>query len=368
MDSLRLLLSVTVLLAMIGFLGAQATKSTKPEGRSSKAGAAKPTEAKPVDKKTPVVEETAAENEAGRSDQTTDGHESDREGIVSITQVYVAAYNKGDAATAANCLTANAEYVDESGEVIQGRKTIHDILAQLFEEDPGRQLELNIESIRFVDSGVAIVDGQSTLEDSEGTVVSYHRYSVIHVKVDDQWLMASVRDRAPKDRREHRLHLEQLSWLLGDWIDESPDAVVVFSCVPSDDGNFLIRTFTEQQAGEPLYHGTQWIGWDPLNHQLRSWTFDSEGGFSSGVWYHDDENWLLKSTGVTADGEASSSTTIFSFVNDHQMNWQVVGVEVEGVAAPDGDVISIVARPPSPELATPAENAEGDTDQTRSDK
>ena len=57
---------------------------------------------------------------------------------------------------------------------------------------------------------------------------------------------------------------------------------------------------------------------------------------------------MLKSTGVTADGQTASSTSIYTFVNDHTMTWQSVHHEIAGVRQPDSEVVTIVRQAPAP--------------------
>lgn len=279
---------------------------------------------------------------------------SDEQAIRQRAVDYVTAFDKGDAALLAKLFTTDAEYIDEEGTVVQGRSAIQKVFEEDFADQPGFKLELDVETVRLLSPGVAIEDGAATVTAAEGTILSYTNYNAVMVKIDGQWLLASVREHAPKDRREHRAQLQQLSWLLGDWVDLSPTSEVNFSCRPSDDGNFFIRTFTVHMAGEPQFQGTQWIGWDPLTKHLRSWTFDSEGGFSTGVWYHNGKVWQMKSTGVTADGEQASSTAVYTLQSHHVMKWQMVDQEVGGFAVPDGEIITVVARPPLPGITEAA--------------
>ena len=198
--------------------------------------------------------------------------------------------------------------------------------------------------------GVAVEDGTTTVTPTDGAEPIYCHYTAVHVKTDGKWLAASVRDHAPKGRRQHRSQLQQLGWLEGEWVDEGDDSVVFFSCEAIDNGNFLLRKFTIQVAGQEAMSGTQRIGWDPLTGKLRAWIFDSEGGYSDGVWHRDDERWVLKSSGVTAEGQTASSTSIYTFVNDHTMTWQSVDHEIAGVQLPDSELVTIVRRAPMPEL------------------
>ena len=132
--------------------------------------------------------------------------------------------------------------------------------------------------------------------------------------------------------------------------------MAVFSCESVENGNFLLRKFTIQIAGQEMMSGTQRMGWDPLTGKLRAWIFDSEGAYSEGFWHRDGDHWVLKSTGVTADGQATSSTSIYTFVNPHTMTWQLVHHEIAGVQLPDSEVVTIVRQAPVPSPGIAADN------------
>lgn len=272
----------------------------------------------------------------------------DEEAIRQMDEAFLKAYGRGDAKAVAAYFTADAEYVDELGNVFQGRAAIEDSMIEFFAENPGCKLEMNVDSIRFISPGIAIEDGTTTITRTEGEPTIESLYTAVHVKTDGKWLAASVRDHAPKNRRLHRSQLQQLSWLVGDWVDEGDDSIVHFSCQSVDNGNFLLRKFAIQVAGQEAMSGTQRIGWDPLTGKLRAWIFDSEGAYSDGLWHQAGDNWVLKSTGVTADGQTASSTSIYTFVNDHTMTWQSVHHEIAGVQQPDSEVVTIVRQAPSP--------------------
>lgn len=264
---------------------------------------------------------------------------------------FVKAYCDADAKTIAAHFTPDAEYIDEQGNVYQGRAEIEAALTVCFDENVGCQIAMNIDSIRFISPGVAVEDGTTTITPTDGGESVSSRYTTVHVKSDGKWLAASVRDHAPKDRRQHRAQLAQLGWLKGEWVDEGDDCIVIFSCESIDNDNFLLRKFTIQIDGQEAMSGTQRIGWDPLTGKLRTWIFDSEGGHSDGVWHRDEDRWALKCTGVTADGQTASGTSIYTFIDEHTMTWQLVDHEVAGVQQEDSDVVTIVRRAPSPETA-----------------
>lgn len=273
---------------------------------------------------------------------------ADEQTIRQMDEGFLKAYGRADAKGVAAYFAVNAEYVDELGNVFQGRQAIEDSMIEFFAENPGCKLEMNVDSIRFISPGIAIEDGTTTITRTEGEPTIESLYTTVHVKTDGKWLVASVRDHAPKNRRLHHSQLQQLDWLVGNWVDEEDDSIVNFSCEAVDNGNFLLRKFNIQIAGQEAMSGTQRIGWDPLTGKLRAWIFDSEGAYVEGLWHRDGDNWVLRSTGVTADGETASSTSIYTFVNEHTMTWQSVDQEIAGVQQPDSEVVTIVRQAPSP--------------------
>lgn len=285
---------------------------------------------------------------------------ADESAIRLTGEAFIKAFNAADAKAIAAQFTPDGEFVDALGNVHQGRDAIQETLTACFSEHPGAKIEMEIESIRFISSGVAVEDGTTMMvtsseDDDDDDAPVFCRYTAVHVKVDGKWLSASVRDHAPKLRRQHRTQLQELGWMQGEWVDEDEDSVVIFSCESVDNGNFLLRQFVIQVAGEAAMSGTQRIGWDPLTGKLRTWIFDSEGGYSDGSWHRDEDRWILKASGVTADGQTASGTSIYTRVNDHTMTWQLVDHEVAGVQLPDSDLVTIVRRAPAPEVVVSPE-------------
>ncbi len=311
---------------------------------------------------------------AAATTPVVDTHAADEAAIRKNAAAFVKAYQAGDAKTLAEHFAADAECAHESNVCCRGRAAIEESLAEFFEENPGCKLKKSIDSIRFVSPDVAIEDGTTVCECADESSCVVCRYTTVHVRTDGRWLVASVRDRDSRDLKEHSLKLEQLAWLQGEWVDEGDDAVVHFSCEPIDKGNFLMRSFMIEIAGQEKMTGTQRIGWDPLTGKLRAWIFDSSGSFGEGVWYRaSDENfasdddgetpdtdgeadqpaneecWILKTNGVLADGKTASSTSIYTRIDDHTMTWQSVHHEIAGVHQPDSDIITIVRKAAAPE-------------------
>lgn len=346
--------SIMVLAALC--LGAAEEKSApNPAVKSGAPAATKTgskTVAKPITSPSDTVDTKSdskpADQVPTRTSLVSDKSSPDEAALRLTGKSFVKAYDAGDAKTIAAHFTADAEYIDEQGNVYQGRAAIEEAMTACFAEHPGCQIEFDIETIRFISPGVAVEDGTTTIAHSDRTESISSRYTAVHVKADGKWLAASVRDHAPKGRRQHRSQLQQLGWMKGEWVDEGDDSVVTFSCESVDHENFLLRKFTIQIDGQEAMSGTQRIGWDPLTGKLRAWIFDSEGGYAEGTWHRDDDRWVLKSTGVTADGQTASGTSIYTFIDEQTMTWQLVDHEIAGVQLDDSELVTIVRRAPSP--------------------
>ena len=98
--------------------------------------------------------------------------------------------------------------------------------------------------------------------------------------------------------------------------------MIVTSYRWTDNKNFILGEFNIQVAGRPVMSGSQRIGWDPLAKVIRSWVFDSEGGFAEGVYSQDGDRWIVKLTGVTRDGEPATATNVITLLGKDRMTWQ----------------------------------------------
>jgi uncharacterized protein (TIGR02246 family) len=330
MRSLSIVAAVAGILAVVCFVTADDKPATKPGTKAAgKTAVSQPTA-------TPAAVAAAI---------------ADEESIRKRAAAYAKSYGEGNAAAVAGHFTADAEYVTDEGDVLRGREAIERALAESFQETPGQKLDVKIESIRFIGPGLAVEDGTAVVNSAKGEVASRSHYTAVLQKNDGQWLLASVRDLPPEGRRQHAEQLKSLDWMLGEWIDEAHESVISFSCRPSDNGTFLLRDFSVKISGEEAMQGSQRIGWDALAGQFRAWTFDSEGGYSEGMWYRDGESWLLTSSGVNADGESTSATSVFTPVNRHTMTWRAIDLVIGGVRLPDTELVQIVRRPPRPKPA-----------------
>jgi uncharacterized protein (TIGR02246 family) len=269
----------------------------------------------------------------------------DEQAIRLAAAAFAKAYNAGDAKAIARLFVADGEIVNEEGQSTRGREEIAQVFAGIFKEHPKTHMDLAIRSIRFIGPHMALEDGVATVTPAPDEPALRSPYSVVYAGQDGKWLTASARD-LPDDAATPEEQLKQLRWLIGDWVDESPDALVMTSYRWTDNQCYLLSEFKVQIGGRPVMTGTQRIGWDPLAKQIRSWVFDSEGGFGEGIWSREGNQWIVKMTGVRRDGKIASATNITTRASKDRMTWQSRDRIVGGEKMPDIKEIPIVRKPP----------------------
>jgi len=117
---------------------------------------------------------------------------------------------------------------------------------------------------------------------------------------------------------------------------------VQIQCVWTGNGSFLERSFAIGRVEEEPLEGVQVIGWDPVWGQIRSWTFDAEGGFGEGIWAKEDNRWVVKATAVLPDGNTGSEQRILTPVGADQFKWKSVQRQVGGHLLPSNEEIVLV--------------------------
>ena len=269
--------------------------------------------------------------------------------FLASAQAFVDAYAKRDATAIGNMFTADAEFLDEFGELTQGREAIIAVFDNVFRNSQYATIdEIAIERIRKITNRVVMEEGVVLASESPDHLRTQSRYVALHtLEADGKWRINSLKNlpAIPVGRKEQ---LEQLAWLTGNWVNEDDDAVVHTNCSWSEDGNYLLRRFTVQTRDGNEMNGVQRIGWDPARKKIRSWTFDSDGGFFSGLWTKHGKEWLLTSAGVTASGETVTATSAYTLHDAEMVTWQYRSLIVAGNVREDMEPITMVKRPPPP--------------------
>lgn len=271
---------------------------------------------------------------------------------------FVEAFNRADAAAVAATYLPGGEITLQDGTVLTGREAIAAFYREGYEEagESKPRAAIEVDSVRFVTPGVAIESG--TLLITKGDVTTSHPYTAVQIMQEDgTWLTGSVRDElggaAPPNEQ-----LLALEWLVGDWIIQQGDVETRLSFAWSDFGPYLEGGAEVAQTYAGAVALSIRIGWDAAREGFISWGHDSEGGYVQSEWTETEPGtWLMRSKGVTSEGEANEYLQVCEIAADHQsFTWTIRDQTIGGALQPNR-VLTAVKRPPLPNPAgTPKAN------------
>jgi uncharacterized protein (TIGR02246 family) len=278
-----------------------------------------------------------------RADQAEDEAE-----IRKNAEAYVAAYNDHDAKTLAAMWSPDAVYTNPStGEAAVGREEIEKMFAETLADAKDAKLEVSVDGVKFMSPNVAIENGTVRITRLNEEPETSH-YSAVNVKRDGTWLLDRVSEgessSPPEPPPSNYEHLKELEWMIGSWIDQDEDATVQTDCQWTKNQNFINRSFAVVVGDQVDLAGMQIIGWDPVGKQIRSWIFDSDGGFAEGKWTRKGDRWLIQQSGTLPDGSRTSSVNIMTRVDDNSFTWQSTQRDVNGDVLPNVDEVLVVRK------------------------
>ncbi len=270
------------------------------------------------------------------------------EAVLKQGALTVEAFNKGDAEGLSKLFMEKGELVDENGNVYTGREQIAGVFKAFFERFPKANLQMEVTGVRTVGDSLAIEEGVRLVTLPETDTAAQVRYVAVRDKAGDQWPIASYSEFADDPPPTPAEMLSSVAFLVGDWIDESPEGKTTISYRFEDEGNFIVGDYTLAVAGMPESRSHQRIGWDPLEGVLRSWTFDSDGGYSTGEWVPTEAGWVIKSEATMPDGTTGSATVTLVPVDDDHFIVRSSDRIVGGVDEPEFE-LRIARQPPAPQ-------------------
>lgn len=263
---------------------------------------------------------------------------ADEVAIRANAQKYVEAFNSGDGTALAALWAPEAVYLDsDTGESVKGRTAIAEMFQQRFAAVSQRpQLQVAVGSVRFITPEVALEDGRATLLLPSGET-SESSYSAVSVKRDGVWLLESVRETVLPAPPVAADYLDPLAFLEGEWVDQTDTATVHSVYRWSANQAFLTQTYSVVIDGLLDMQGTQIIGWDPEQQGIRSWLFDSDGGFGEGRWEFDGDHWKIHLTSTLPDGRKASAVNILRPIDVDTIAWKSTARQVSGELLPSVD-------------------------------
>ncbi len=245
---------------------------------------------------------------------------------------FAKAFNSGDAKAVAAFWTKDGEYVGPDGDTLRGRAAITKGYAEFMKNNPGARLEVTIDSVRLLGRHTALEEGTLKLVLPDNPEPGVSRYSVLHVREEDGWRMASVREWVPDP--QELVSLKDVAWLLGDWVARADKDELRIRYSWDEGGAFLRGRYTLKRDGKVFSSGTQIIGKDPRGG-LRSWIFDSGGVFGESGWTRDGDRWVIEAGGTLPDGSEVTAVNFLIPTGKDSFTWQSVERTAAGSPLPD---------------------------------
>jgi hypothetical protein len=137
--------------------------------------------------------------------------------------------------------------------------------------------------------------------------------------------------------------LMELSWLAGNWLDQDENIDITYRVKWALSKTFLIQHFIVKHEQGNL-KGMQIIGWDPLKKQIRSWIFDSEGGYGESLWSKEGDTWYSPVVFTRSDGGQVTATHIYRKIDDNSYSFSSVVREIDGKVLPNIGPFTVVRK------------------------
>jgi uncharacterized protein (TIGR02246 family) len=260
-------------------------------------------------------------------------------------KVYSDAFNRKDAKTLAKLWADDATLIHpDTGVTLQGTDAIEEYFREFLGQLGDAKIDLQIKSIIFPRENVAVEEGTSTLT-RKGSTPEVSSYRAYYEKQKGDWRLVEVeeplRDEGVDAAAEH---LKDLEWLIGNWVDNDKDYEISTSSRWDDHKKFIVQKFSVAKDNVPTMEGNQIIAWDPARETIRSWVFDSAGGFGEGRWTKKGNTWVVETAFTLANGDRASSVNIYSKIGPDTYTWQSTGREVAGEFHPDISPLTVTRK------------------------
>ncbi|HVK09399.1 MAG TPA: SgcJ/EcaC family oxidoreductase [Gemmataceae bacterium] len=253
---------------------------------------------------------------------------------------YATALSAADPTAIMALWAADADYVDEAGKQTQGRDNIAALFQKALPDMKGVKVAVKVNSLKFHRPDVCLEDGTVEKTFPTGTKET-NRFAIVWTRAGDKWLISSVRDlpaEATDASSVAAARLTELGWLVGEWVDDGAKADVKVTVKWGPKKTSLLMDYViKQDEADPLEVSVR-VGWDARAGRIRSWVFDSEGGFAEAYWRRDGNRWIVGTSGVLPDGGTGGSTNIYEFVDENSFVWRATERDVDGQPLADAEV------------------------------
>jgi ketosteroid isomerase-like protein len=158
------------------------------------------------------------------------------------------------------------------------------------------------------------------------------------VKRNDRWQLALLREfpsAAVAPPAAPDTPLGELDWMVGTWTASEGATTAEMSVEWAADRTYLLQRFVAKRDGQEFRRGSQRLAWDPAAKQIRSWTFNADGGFGEASWRREGDVWIAQSAGVLADGRRQRAIHFWTAEGDDACWFKSLQGEVDGQPTSD---------------------------------
>lgn len=281
-----------------------------------------------------------APNRAEAAGQAGEGKSTAEAEIRKANADYAAAMTGGNADAVMAFWAADADYIDETGKQTKGADKIAALFKKALAEEKGNKVAVRVQSLKFLRPEICLEDGVVERTTPTG-VKETNRFAIVWTRTEGKWLISNVRDLPTEANDLPSIAagpLAELGWMVGEWTTggDKADATVKVSWAANR--AFLLMDYTiKQDQGDPL-EVTVRVGWDPVQARIRSWVFDSTGGFAQAYWAKDGKRWVVGTSGVLPDGGTGGATNIYEFVDENTFTWRSTERDVDGAPLADAEL------------------------------
>lgn len=260
-----------------------------------------------------------------------------------VFEKYVASFNSHDANAMSEQWSENGHRIHpRTGEVAEGRAAIKEALQKMFSEGKADQLQVKIIKSSLLEDGAIETIGRFRVSFADGRPARESAVRVQLVNENGTWKIDEIREIAADAPESQGQHLKELEFLLGNWEDQDEDVTIKNKARFDRYKNFIIQKFEIQVYNQLLIDGYQIIGWDPIHKRIRSWMFDSDGGFGEGDWKFKDGQWYVDSHFTLSDGRKASATYVYKPIDANSYSWASEDRDVGGEVLPNVEPVTVV--------------------------
>ncbi|MCC7422653.1 MAG: nuclear transport factor 2 family protein [Planctomycetaceae bacterium] len=251
--------------------------------------------------------------------QAEESRKEEREAIRKNLGSLIKAFEARDSKALASHWTEEGEYRNDASVSLRGRAEIEAAFAALFAATPEISAEIHPGELRFLSRDTAVGEGTVKVRRGAAEASTSAKYTSLLVREDGHWRLAQL-----SETKNDKVTIADLGWLVGEWKStpqQGAEIRTTYSWAPSR--KFLKVEFSLKEKDLELA-GSQVLGVAPSTGNIRSWTFEGDGGVAEGDWSRDGDHWVIEASGTLADGTTITETNILRRVDADTFTWQSI--------------------------------------------